>query len=225
MKLDLNMTIGESVTKYPSLAGVYMTYGVDYCCGGDRTVEEAIKDSKTDSQRIIKALDEKLKTLENQGESTIQLSELASAQLIDNIVNKHHTFLRQVLPELSHYLFKLIEVHGQNHPELFEVHHLVGVLRLDLEAHLVKEEKQLFPAIIRNDRKAVAQLIDMLEKEHEVAGDVLKQLTVVTNHFDLPQDACKTYQVTYKLLQQLQVDMYEHVHKENSVLFKRFVNE
>lgn len=223
MKLNLKMTIGDSVTKYPVLAGVYMTYAIDYCCGGDREIGEAIKDSAADKNDIILSLNEKLIALEKSGESTLQLSELSNHQLIDHIVNQHHAFLRQALPELGSYLFKLIEVHGENHPELFEVHHLVGNLRTELEEHLVKEEKQLFPLIQEHKYDEAVRLIDTLEKEHDAAGDILKQLTVVTDHFSLPKDACNTYKVTYKLLQQLQVDMYQHVHKENSILFKRFV--
>lgn len=99
----------------------------------------------------------------------------------------------------------------------------MGTLRTELEEHLVKEERQLFPLIHEGRYKEAVLLIETLEKEHDVAGDILKQLTSVTDHFKLPEDACNTYKLTYKLLQQLQLDMYQHVHKENSVLFKRFM--
>lgn len=223
MKLNLSMSIGDSVTNYPALAGVYMEYGIDYCCGGDREISEAIKDSVASSEEVINSLNDKLIVIEKSGESELQLSELTNSQLIDNIVEKHHAYLREVLPELSIYLFKLIEVHGQSHSELFKVHNLMGTLRTELEEHLVKEERQLFPLIHEGRYKEAVLLIETLEKEHDVAGDILKQLTSVTDHFKLPEDACNTYKLTYKLLQQLQLDMYQHVHKENSVLFKRFM--
>lgn len=221
-RIDLKMTIGDSVIQYPALSGVYMNYGVDYCCGGDRSIEEAISDSKAKREEVVGALEAKLASIVKTGESTTKLNELNNNQLIDNIINKHHAYLRKILPELGINLFKLIEVHGGNHPELFEIHHLVGLLRVELEQHLVKEEKQLFPLIRVNSVERVRELINELEDEHDAAGEILKKLTVVTDHFSLPEDACTTYAITYKMLQELQTDMYEHVHKENSVLFKRF---
>lgn len=221
-RLDMTMTIGESVIEYPALSGVFMTYGVDYCCGGDRSIEEAIRDSKAERNEVVEALEIKLTSLVESGETTVKLNELTNDQLIDNIINKHHTYLRKTLQELGSNLFKLIEVHGGTHPELFEVHHIVGLLRIDLEQHLIKEEKQLFPLIRANSIEGVRKVIEELESEHDVAGDILKKLTVVTDHFTLPEDACATFTLTYNMLQQLQTDMYEHVHKENSVLFKRF---
>ncbi len=221
-RIDLKMTIGDSVIQYPALSGVYMNYGVDYCCGGDRSIEVAISDSKAKREDIVGALEAKLASIVETGESTVKLNELNNNQLIDNIINKHHAYLRKNLPELGINLFKLIEVHGGNHTELFEIHHLVGLLRIELEQHLVKEEKQLFPLIRVNSVERVRELINELENEHDAAGDILKKLTVVTDHFSLPEDACTTYAITYKMLQELQTDMYEHVHKENSVLFKRF---
>jgi len=221
-KIDLNMKIGDSVTIFPALSGIYMNYGVDFCCGGDRSIEEALKDSNIDRDIIISAIDKKLASLEEAGETTIKLNEQTNEQLIENIIHTHHAYLRRILPELGINLFKLIEVHGHNHPELFDVHHLVGLLRIDLEEHLIKEEKQLFPKIRINDVDEVRSLIRKLEDEHDSAGDVLKRLTVVTDHFKLPEDACTTYAITYKQLQQLQEDMYQHVHKENNVLFERF---
>lgn len=222
MLIDLKMSIGDSVTKHPALAGIYMTYGIDYCCGGDRTIDEAIADSDSDRDEIVNSLNDKLLSISENGESFIQLSELNNSQLIDNIIEQHHVFLRETLPVLGSYLFKLIEVHGQSHPELFDIHRLVGALRIDLEEHLIKEEKQLFPLILEEKDEEASSLIASLESEHDAAGDILKKLTEVTDHFKLPKDACNTYKVTYKLLQDLQVDMYQHVHKENSILFKRF---
>lgn len=219
---DMNMSIGDSVTLYPVLSGVYMQYGIDFCCGGERTVATALDDTKEKQEVVLKAIEETLIALEASGESTRKLSEMTNQELIDNIVHNHHGYLRRILPELGIKLFKLIEVHGQSHPELFEVHHLVGMLRIELEAHLVKEEQQLFPLILDGDTTKVEKLIYELEKEHDAAGDILKRLTVITDHFKVPKDGCATYSVTYGDLQQLQADMYQHAHKENNVLFQRF---
>lgn len=219
---DINMSIGDSVTLYPILSGVYMDYGIDFCCGGERTVATALGDAKEKQEVVLKTIEETLIALEASGESTRKLSEMTNQELIDNIIHNHHGYLRRILPELGINLFKLIEAHGQKHPELFEVHHLVGLLRIDLEAHLVKEEQELFPLILDGEIDKVEALIRELEDEHDGAGDVLKRLTVITDHFSVPEDGCTTYALTYQALQTLQADMYQHVHKENNVLFQRF---
>ncbi|MBN2853844.1 MAG: DUF542 domain-containing protein [Clostridia bacterium] len=221
--LDLNQTIGDSVARYPELARVYMKYGVDFCCGGDRSVGQAINN---DTDEGISLIDEAEKAIEFSdshliGETRSKISDLSSALLIEHIKRVHHAYLKEELPLLSSLLFKILNVHGINHPELFDIHRLFSRLKADLESHLVKEEVLLFPALIE-DNHDICHLIDELEKEHDAAGEALHQLTALTDHFRLPADACKTYQLTYDKLELLVSDMYLHVHAENSILFKRF---
>lgn len=216
-------SIGEVVTLHPELVKVFMDYGVDFCCGGDRNVMEAIeKDTKDISALAIEAEKaiESASLFEVDGER-VTLDTLTSEQLINRIVSTHHKFLRMTLPRLSELMFKILEVHGDKHPELFEVHKIFGGLKTELEGHMIKEEKQLFPKLLEggNDCK---HLIEELEAEHDVAGDALHKLTDLTNHFTVPEDACTTYGATYGMLKDLVVDMYMHVHTENNVLFKRF---
>lgn len=222
-KFDLNQTIGESVTLNPELVRVYMDYGVDFCCGGDRTVREAIE---RDADEIEKLIVEAEIAIEQASQFTVdssrmKLSDFSTNQLIDRIVTQHHSYLKAELPIISELMFKILMVHGENHPELFEIHKLFGGLKTELEGHLVKEEVLLFPKLRANDSECKA-LIEELEAEHDGAGDALHQLTDLTNHFRLPEDACTTYQMVYEKLKVLVADMYMHVHTENNVLFKRF---
>ncbi len=219
---NLEMNIGDSITEHPGLAPTYMKYHVDFCCGGHRTIEEAIKDAKADVEIVFKALNERLLEIESEGASTQKLSELTNAQIIDRILENHHKYLREELPVISELLFKLIDVHGDKHPELFEVHALFGALKLELEAHLVKEERQLFPQIELGNIESVKTVIKSLEDEHDAAGDAIHKLAEITDHYALPEDACYTYKLTYSKLEQLESDMYQHVHTENNVLFRRF---
>lgn len=221
---NLNQTIGESVTLHPELVPVYMKYGVDFCCGGDRTVQEAIEKDTDASHQLIADAQEKIEaSLQLSVDSkTMKLSDFSTEQLIDRILTQHHSYLKAELPILSELMFKILTVHGENHTELFTIHKIFGNLKTELEGHLVKEEEFLFPKLLAKDSNCKT-LIEELEEEHDGAGDALHQLTDLTNHFTLPKDACTTYEIVYEKLKELVADMYMHVHTENNILFKRFV--
>lgn len=218
-----SLSIGDVVTQHPELVGVFMKYKVDFCCGGDRNVIEAIQKDTDELDELIGDAEIAMEAALNfqmEGKS-IPLSEFSNEQLIDRILTTHHRYLKETLPKLSELMFKILGVHGEHHPELFDIHKIFGTLKTELEGHLVKEEKQLFPRIIAGGSD-VRALIEELEAEHVGAGDALHELTDLTDHFTVPSDACTTYGLTYKMLQELVTDMYMHVHTENNVLFKRF---
>ncbi len=218
-EFDFNSGIGESVVKHPQLVKLYMEYDVDFCCGGDRSVDDALKTDCGESAREVR---EKIKYMLTQSETEgdKRLDTLTNEALIDRIVETHHAYLKSELPVISSLLFKLLGVHGETHPELYLVHETFGALKVELESHLIKEEVKLFPRILSEDSE-VKTLIDELEGEHDAAGDALHRLTEITNHFTLPQDACTTYALVYEKLKTLVADMYMHVHSENNILFKR----
>ncbi len=221
--LDLSQTIGDSVTFHPELVPVYMKYGVDFCCGGDRTVKEAITKDSTDTEQLIQDAEKALSEPRQAGRSGEKnLSELTSEQLINRIVSRHHSYLKQELPLLSELMFKVLAVHGEAHAELFALHKLFGNLKTELEGHLVKEEALLFPQL-QKDGSGIASLIEELESEHDAAGDALHKLMELTNHFALPENACASFELLYDRLKSLVADMYMHVHAENNVLFKKYV--
>lgn len=222
MKLNLTQSIGDSVTNHPELVKVYMDHGIDFCCGGNRSVLDAIKRDADDVEAVIKNAEKVLEMAEPFNQSGGKLSDLSNEALIDKIIKEHHVYLKAELPVLSDLLFKLLMVHGETHPELYEIHKLYGTLRLELEAHLVKEEKILFPLILSKEAH-VKKWVDILEDEHDGAGEALHALTDLTDHFNLPEDACTTYGIVYEKLKHLIADMYMHVHSENNVLFKRFM--
>jgi regulator of cell morphogenesis and NO signaling len=186
---NMNQTIGESVTVHPELVKIYMDYGVDFCCGGNRTVKEAVeKDTDKVDELILdaeKALEEA--SMVSVDSQNLKLSDLSSEQLVNRILSKHHSYLKKELPVISNLMSKVLMVHGGNHEELFEIHKLFGQLKTDLESHLVKEEVMLFPKLKENDSNSKS-LITELEDEHDVAGDALHKLTELTDHFTLPED-------------------------------------
>jgi regulator of cell morphogenesis and NO signaling len=150
------------------------------------------------------------------------------ADLIDHIVATHHSYLNRALPELSDLTTTILRVHGQKHPDLFRVHKLFHNLKLELEQHLIKEETLLFPMIKEYETgrseahlKKISLVVREIEEEHEAAGDILKELRSVTEDYILPGDGCATYGKTLKGLQELESDLFQHIHLENNILFTR----
>lgn len=190
--------IGDVVTNFPGASDIFYKYGIDLYYGANRPLK-----------------------------NTIAEQDLDEVKLVDHIVNTHHTYLNEVLPKLSEYTFKIMKVHGRNHSELFQVHRLFNNLRIELEEHMVKEEELLFPLIKKYDeensketRKEVKKIIIELEKENTNAADILKEIREQTHQYSLPEDSCKTFAATYKNLQEIELDLLQHIHLENNMLFK-----
>lgn len=154
---------------------------------------------------------------------------MKSGDLIDYIVNTHHIFLKNTLPEVSELSAKILRVHGPNHNELFKVHRLFSNLKTELDQHLIKEEEILFPLIKEYDVNQSSELLEKIntvmketEDEHEGAGDILKALRKITEDYKVPDDGCTTFRLTYSKIQEIESDLFQHIHLENNILFKRF---
>lgn len=219
--------IGDIVTIFPGASNLFLEYRIDFCCGGNRPLEEAINEQKLDENTILALLNEKYKEFQQKNEEFTDWAKEKPSKLVDYIVGVHHVYLKEELPKISELAFKILKVHGKSHEELFRVHKLFNTLRTELEEHLVKEEEFIFPIIKKyeleknkDNREKLLELIDELEQEHTGAGDIIKELREVTEHYVTPKDACKTFELTYKKLRELELDTFQHIHLENNILFK-----
>lgn len=229
MKNQFNSSniIGQIVTIFPSATDVFYKYNIDFCCGGNRPLKEAINEGKLDEEEVIKRLNESYEEFLLQSKKFVDWVNESPTKLIEHIINTHHRYLREELPRISDYMFKILKVHGKGHEELFRIHKLYNTLRTELEEHLVKEEEYIFPLIkeyeITNDKKLKEDIINginELEEEHTSAGDVIKELRELTNHYIAPKDGCNTYDTTFRKLMELEKDLFQHIHLENNILFK-----
>lgn len=217
-----NLTVGQLVTEHYQTALVFKAYGIDFCCGGKRTVEAACASKQVD----VLEFEKKIREVLTQPHSGPRFNDWSNAFLIDYIINNHHSYVRQTLPELLFLAEKVARVHGEAHPELLEMRQLVHALNSELLEHIDKEEKESFPLIKALETegfegKVNQILLDELEDEHEVAGGLMKQLEAISNAFTPPEGACTSYTVYFKLLQEFQDDLHKHVHLENNVLFPK----
>ncbi len=228
--------IGEIVSILPAAGEVFKTYGIDFCCGGNRPLATAIKEQKLNETQVLGALDKAYEEAKKvNGRENVDFRELRPAELMDYIVATHHVYMKKALPELGELMLKILSAHGNNHGELFKVHKLFNNLRTELEQHLIKEEELLFPAVkayeAKKSKELLVKVIEVMnetEDEHEAAGDILKQLRKITNGYTVPDDGCTTFELAYGRFQEMESDLFRHIHLENNILFKRYemdVNE
>jgi regulator of cell morphogenesis and NO signaling len=213
-------TLGELVAADPATARILDRLALDYCCHGQRTLEAACAEAGLDPVAVAAALGD----VEPGGDRGWM--DLDAPALADHIVASHHRYLQDELPLLEPLADKVLAVHGARHPELAEVRKLVAALRNDLEPHLMKEERILFPAIVaaaggRTEFPfgSLSNPIRMMLLEHDRAGDLLASLRAVTGGYAIPDDACASYRSLYERLEALEADTHLHVHKENHTLF------
>ena len=225
--MSTDRTLGAIVTERPSTARILERYGLDYCCGGGRTLAEACADAGLDPTALVAAL------AEAAPEATPEWAGLGPVQLIEHLQTTHHVFLRAELPRLSALAAKVRDVHGGRHPELVDVADTFEQLRADLEPHLFKEEQALFPRIrwLADSDQAgsepgastpagiVSAPVRVMRQEHDVAGALLARLRTLTDGYTPPEDGCPSYRLLYQGLAELEADTHLHVHIENNVLF------
>lgn len=226
---DAETKVGDLVTLLPASSSLMKQFKIDFCCGGNRPVGEVLQERQIEPALFFDELKVVLEKQANRQESGLQFSAMRSSTLIDYIIDVHHAYLRNVLPELYAFTQKVGLVHGPRHPELYEVAGEFKRLKDELEEHLKHEEELTFPLIKKYETNATEQnlaavvnTIDALENEHESAGDILKHIRNITNDYALPSDACKTYQLTFMKLEELENDLFQHIHLENNILFPRF---
>ena len=221
---------GDIVVKFPMATQVFKRYKIDFCCGGDRPIGEVIEEKQLKEENILKKMHDLYASTNSSQDTDWMVADYQ--ELIDYVLTKHHAYLNQVLPEISGFVTKVNRVHGKNHPELTEVFSIFHELKAELEHHLIQEEENIFPQIKAYEREhsntilsEVVETINILESEHESSGNLLKQLRKITDDYTLPKDACKTYQLTFLKLEELESDIFNHIHLENNILFPRLMKE
>ncbi|MGU3374770.1 iron-sulfur cluster repair di-iron protein [Chryseobacterium sp. M5A1_1a] len=224
--------IGNIVAEDFRTAAIFKRHGIDFCCKGGRTIEEACNSKKMDSEKIY----EELETLPKNEAAAIDFNSWPLDLLADYIEKTHHRYVEEKTQVLQAFLDKLCKVHGERHPELFEINALFNESARDLASHMKKEELILFP-FVRNMIKAkisggdlpqtpfgtVENPVNMMQHEHTVEGDRFRKIAEITNEYQPPADACNTYKVAFAMLQDFENDLHKHIHLENNILFSKAI--
>jgi regulator of cell morphogenesis and NO signaling len=227
-----DMTVGAIVAEDFRAAAVLERFGIDFCCGGKRTLGEACDARGCDEQQVASAI---AQVRSNPERSSPPDSEWDVAALVAHIVATHHAYVRESMPRIAIYLQKLIAAHGERHPELARIAEHFAVLTHELTTHMFKEEQVLFPYVRelaaisrggappRNVFGSVRNPIRMMEAEHAGAGRELAIVRELSDGYTPPEDGCATYRVCYQELEAFDHDLRRHIHLENNVLFPKAV--
>ena len=223
-----NEKIADIVSKDYRKAEVFKQFGLDFCCGGGRSVAQACEQKGIDKNVLLSALRE----IEKESEEVEQYDTWALDVLIDHIVEKHHTYVRKNLEVIYEFGLKVTKVHQASNPELEQILSLFEAITEELTMHMHKEEFVLFPYIKNMVAEghsskppfgSVENPISMMEFEHEKAGSVLKEIRDLSQNFTPPLHACNTYRVYYAKLQEFEEDLHFHIHLENNILFPKAI--
>jgi len=235
MSVTTEKTVRELVLEKPGAARVFERLGIDYCCGGKQTLEDACRSASIPVDKVLDALEVAPRSAQAfPKDGDWQTAPLAN--LISHINNTHHKYTREEIARLGPLFEKVCSVHGGHHPELFELRETFQGLAQDLTTHMKKEEMALFPYMERMEESVIQKEpilpapfgtvrnpVSMMEDEHESAGNALRALRASSNSYTAPPDACVSYQTLYKTLAEFEADLHQHIHLENNILFPRAI--
>lgn len=224
-------TVRELAIETKGAARVFEKLGIDYCCRGNKALEEACRAAGLSVEQVQRELDAAGKETEAVG---LDCQRGSLAQLIAHINATHHKFVRAEIARLGPLFEKVVGVHGKNHPELVQIQAVFRGLAQELTTHMMKEEMVLFPYIVHMEESViqgepvlpapfgtVANPVAMMEHEHESAGNGLRAMRSASDGYKAPDGACASFQALYRALAEFEADLHQHIHLENNILFPR----
>ncbi len=224
-------SLAQIVNNNHLAAAVFEKYHLDFCCNGKRSLQQACEESKLNVAEILSELD--IAVEYDNSDAVIDYDKLSLSQLANHIVTHHHQYVKKEMPAIAMYLQKIAAKHCVRHPEMLKVFEIFAALREEMDMHIQKEEVVLFPRIKEMETQLTSgnQLnvhinylkfpISMMEQEHDHAGAAMSEIRKLTGNYSLPDDACTTYKLSFAALQDFELDLHQHVHLENNILFPK----
>ena len=224
----LSKTLAQIVTENRQVASVFEKYKLDFCCNGKRSLELACEEKHLQADDVAAEIDN---ILRQQIQVLNDFNSLSLTELVEYIVSTHHAYTKRELPQIFAYLQKVSSKHGERHNELYRIFECFAKLKEEMEMHMRKEERILFPKI--EELETIDQRIELslnlgapisvMEDEHEHAGNLMAEIRQYSNNYTPPDDACTTYRLSFAALQALEKDLHQHVHLENNILFPKAI--
>ena len=230
MNITRETPVGAIVAERLGRARVFERLGIDYCCHGATPLGEACKKLSLDVGRVLAELAESDQRGASEDADRVDYSAMSASSLADHIVSTHHAYLYEELPRLAGLIDKVVAAHSGNHPELVDLRRTFAALQQELEMHLMKEERVLFPLVKQLEAArqpfsihcgTVENPIRVMEHEHDSAGSALERIRELTNRYQVPADGCASFTALYDGLSRLESDLHLHIHKENNILFPK----
>lgn len=210
----------DIIKTFPRASDIFKVYQINYCCSGHHPLGETFeKDTNLDGNKIMDELNNSYTDWLKEVNDTIDPDTATPSDIIDHIIKKHHPYFNNELMKLEEFVTRIYKVHGNVQPHLEELNDLYNTFRIELQEKIIKEENDLFPSLIQNAEEPTderLQLVDDLSKQidnnNKIAKDLLEQMSELTNEFELPENACGTYQIAYARLREI---------KENTMIYIR----
>jgi len=235
MSVATEKTVRDWAVEKPSTTRVFEKLGIDYCCGGDQSLEQACRDSNLSIERVLDLL-EKAASTAKPAAADRDWGRESLADLIAHINVTHHKYTREEIARLGPLFDKVCRVHGKNHPELLQIQATFRDLAQELTMHMMKEEMVLFPYVVRMEESVIQREavlpppfgtvqnpVAMMMHEHDSAGQALRSMRQASDGYTAPAEACVSYRTLYGALADLEADLHQHIHLENNILFPRAI--
>lgn len=232
INITQDITVASAVTANIKTADVFKKYGIDFCCGGGKTIQKVCLKNNIDANKLVLELQDAI----DERQKTYDYANWELDFLIDHINTIHHTYVENSIPLILEYAEKVAKVHGHHYKEVVEVLDLFYEVANELTAHMKKEELILFPYVKKVNKaqkekdvvslpsfETVLNPIHMMETEHENAGELFKEIARLTNNYTPPENACNTFRALYAKLEEFEQDLHLHIHLENNILFPKAI--
>jgi regulator of cell morphogenesis and NO signaling len=236
MDLDATRTLSDLATEIPNATRIFEKFGIDYCCGGSKPLQDACRQANISLDDVLRSLESENMSGAEAAASDRDFKSARLTELIAHILATHHGYVKQEVPRLKQLLYKVVAVHCASHPELAAVQRTFNQLADELLGHMMKEEVVLFPYIEELEQAksagkrpplapfgSISNPVRMMEMEHKAAGNALEEIRTLTSAYTPPESACFSYKTLYAALKEFETDLHQHVHLENNILFPRAI--
>lgn len=231
MPITMENTVREIAIESPACIPVLESWGIDYCCGGQKSLKQACLERQLSGMEVLEQLE---KAASRPIEPQERWDGTSLANLARHIVSRHHVYVRQQLVRLEQSGEKVRHKHAQAHPEVRKIFDLLLTLRDELSMHMMKEEQIMFPYIARMENAVesghpipeaafgtVANPVRRMMNEHDDASSLVTAIRKLSHQYTPPPDACPTLTAFYAGLKEFEQDLHRHIHLENNILFPR----
>lgn len=235
MSVITEKTVREWALENPAATRVFEKLGIDYCCGGNQSLDQACRAANLAMDQVLDSL-EMAEQAARVAQKVHDWRREPLADLVAHITSTHHKYTREEIARLGPLFDKVCSVQGRNHPELLQIRTTFGGLAQELTMHMMKEEMVLFPYLVRMEEAVIQHEpvlpppfgsaqnpVSMMEHEHDSAGTALRAMRQASHGYAAPPDACVSYQTLYRALAEFEADLHQHIHLENNILFPRAI--
>jgi regulator of cell morphogenesis and NO signaling len=239
MNLDTTNTVREVALNVPAATRVFEKLGIDYCCGGSKSLEQACSEANLPVQQVLESLESAADSAEHRKSAGEQCGDWQIAPLTDviaHITNTHHKYVKAEIARLKPLFDKVCDVHAARYPELLRLRSDFNTLAQELSMHMMKEEMVLFPYIERMEEAVIGEEpilpapfgtvrnpVASMVHEHDSAGNLLRSMRGLSSDYRTPPDACTSFKTLYSALAEFERDLHQHIHLENNILFPRAI--